>query len=402
MDEIEQKASKENKIYSVGSIVQLLKNAKLDLGPAYQRDVVWKLPQQRCLIDTIINDLDMPKLYWFEKGKNFFEVVDGKQRITSMSRFMNNEFTLDSEPYKGILYKDLPVDVQTRINDFKVVVMQLSGDRWDEDMVTDMFLRLQQGTPLNPAEKRRALSGKLGKLADDLVKLKVFAENCSIPAQRFGRQDAAAKIIHLALGNHNIKAKAIEATFKNKHLDEDHPKIKDVKKALLILSRGFKGRGLFFKKYSILSITTAIAELLDQYSFTDMEDKVADVLQSTDAKRRANDSNPQLTEEGLELTKLTAAARSDRDDDILFRKQFFRKIIISSGIVPISQRRLFTSEEKAAVYFRDNKVCKKCDDPLKITECEIDHIIPFSRGGLTNLDNAQLLCIKCNRSKSND
>lgn len=36
---------------------------------------------------------------------------------------------------------------------------------------------------------------------------------------------------------------------------------------------------------------------------------------------------------------------------------------------------------------------------LSIDDCEIDHIIPYDRGGPTEIENAQLLHRWCNRSK---
>lgn len=399
MDEIEGKPSKQNKIYPISTIVELLRSNHLDLEPDYQRGDVWKPKQRSALIDTVLNDLDVPKLYWFEKGPGKFEVVDGKQRITTFRMFLDNELELDGGEYDGLFFRDLPVDIKSRVLEFKVVVMQLSGDRWDEDIVQDMFLRLQNGTPLNPAEKRRAIMGKIGPIVDDMAATKVMSENCAIPESRYGREDAAAKIIHLALGNPDIKAKAIEETYKKGDLNENHEKIKAAKRALNILSRGFNGRGVFFKKYSIISATTAIIELLAEYSFTDKETCIADALQLVEAKRKANDKDPLPGEEGQELTKLTAAARSDRADHIKFRRDFYRKVIISAGITPVDQRRAFSSEEKAAIYFRDGKLCKSCGKEFSIDQLEVDHIMPFSRGGLTELTNAQLLCVTCNRAK---
>jgi hypothetical protein len=400
MDELETKPSKENKVRPVSTIVELRRSGHLDLDADYQRDDVWTEKQRCSLIDTVINDLDIPKLYWFEKGAGKFEVVDGKQRITTFCMFLDNEFQLKDGDYAGKFFKDLPVEIKSQILEFKVVVMQLSGDRWDEEIVQDMFLRLQNGTPLNPAEKRRAIMGKMGVIVDELASMKVMAENCAIPETRFGRQDAAAKIIHLALGNPDIKALAIEATYKRGGLTESHDKVRLAKRALNILSKGFKGRGVFFKKYSIISATTAIIELLDSYSFSEREEAVADALQLLNKKRVENDKNPASTEEGMLLTKLTAAARSDRADHIKFRHEYFRKVIISAGITPTDSRRTFNPEEKAALYFKDGKKCPMCKVEFPLDGMEVDHIIPFSKGGPTSLYNAQLLCMKCNREKS--
>ena len=51
-----------------------------------------------------------------------------------------------------------------------------------------------------------------------------------------------------------------------------------------------------------------------------------------------------------------------------------------------------------AVYKRDGGRCVYCGSTENI---QLDHIIPFSKGGATTLENLQLLCQKCNLEKSN-
>jgi hypothetical protein len=50
------------------------------------------------------------------------------------------------------------------------------------------------------------------------------------------------------------------------------------------------------------------------------------------------------------------------------------------------------------VWRRDSGTCVKCDSREKL---EYDHIIPISKGGGNTARNIELLCEKCNRSKSN-
>jgi len=50
---------------------------------------------------------------------------------------------------------------------------------------------------------------------------------------------------------------------------------------------------------------------------------------------------------------------------------------------------------------RDNHVCQLCHLYVPDNAVEFDHIIPFSRGGPTTLENIRLLCVACNRKKSN-
>ena len=68
------------------------------------------------------------------------------------------------------------------------------------------------------------------------------------------------------------------------------------------------------------------------------------------------------------------------------------------------QRALMTSNLRDKIKERDDFTCQSCgisiyDEPHLLLE--VDHIIPVSKGGMTEHSNLQTLCWKCNRSKSN-
>lgn len=54
---------------------------------------------------------------------------------------------------------------------------------------------------------------------------------------------------------------------------------------------------------------------------------------------------------------------------------------------------------KQAVWARDGECCVQCQSTENL---EYDHIIPFSKGGANTTNNIQLLCLTCNRKKSNN
>ena len=68
------------------------------------------------------------------------------------------------------------------------------------------------------------------------------------------------------------------------------------------------------------------------------------------------------------------------------------------------QRVLMTPKLRESIKERDHYTCCNCGNST-LTEpnllLEIDHIIPVSKGGLTEESNLQTLCWKCNRSKGN-
>ena len=60
--------------------------------------------------------------------------------------------------------------------------------------------------------------------------------------------------------------------------------------------------------------------------------------------------------------------------------------------------RLFTGATRRAIEVRDLECQHEfCDRPAE--ECQIDHIVPFSQGGLTEQSNAQVLCGPHNRMR---
>ena len=48
---------------------------------------------------------------------------------------------------------------------------------------------------------------------------------------------------------------------------------------------------------------------------------------------------------------------------------------------------------------RDNNTCQVCGKILLDRDIEIDHIIPYSRGGTSDESNLRVTCLECNRKK---
>jgi len=124
------------------SRVKDLKNKKMDYKvylPSkemdLQRDKVWSLMQKRELIMSILIDRPIPNpsiMSVVDRSvpgctDDVYQVIDGKQRLTAMADFYDNEFDLELEG--GTYYfKDLPEDYQFKISRHRVIASTVEED----------------------------------------------------------------------------------------------------------------------------------------------------------------------------------------------------------------------------------------------------------------------------------
>jgi 5-methylcytosine-specific restriction endonuclease McrA len=73
-------------------------------------------------------------------------------------------------------------------------------------------------------------------------------------------------------------------------------------------------------------------------------------------------------------------------------REHIAHVLTERGIVKAHYARLFV-----AVGRRDGFWCAQCHKPSK--DLQLDHVIPVSAGGLSVLENLQLLCAACNSAK---
>jgi hypothetical protein len=180
---------------------------RIDTESEYQRAQVWSVAQQRLLIDSLLRGYDIPKIYLrklAEGGPRLYEVVDGKQRLTAIWRFLGNDFRLSSDVYiEGIgqlgrkRWSELSAAAQDRLQFAKITVSELEEATSDE--VAELFLRLQAGEPLRAAEKRNAILGPVRDfVANRLATLPVFS-HLGIPDRRFTWHELGAIALLLTI-----------------------------------------------------------------------------------------------------------------------------------------------------------------------------------------------------------
>lgn len=119
--------------------------------PAYQREIVWDDARQSKFIESVILGLPIPYLFVVDLGHDEndevrLEIVDGAQRIITLTRFVNNELTLSGlkklEQLNGFKFADLLLPRQRNFNRTTVRVIQLTQAA-NEEVRRDLFERIQ-------------------------------------------------------------------------------------------------------------------------------------------------------------------------------------------------------------------------------------------------------------------
>lgn len=66
-----------------------------------------------------------------------------------------------------------------------------------------------------------------------------------------------------------------------------------------------------------------------------------------------------------------------------------------------SNHRTPSRKMRRCVIERDGNICRYCCRMIPLDYITVDHVIPFSRGGKTILDNLVVACKRCNQKKGN-
>ena len=150
------------------------------IDPDFQRESVWEKNKQKSeLIESILMGIPIQLIYFFETKEGVKEVVDGRQRITTIVDFLNNKFYLKDLKILGDLngkrFNDLEPILQTKIEDYQLEGYVIQPPT-PEKVKFDIFDRINRGgTKLNKQEMRNALyQGNATEILKELSSLEEF------------------------------------------------------------------------------------------------------------------------------------------------------------------------------------------------------------------------------------
>jgi len=153
---------------TVSLLLSRIKRGTIDLAPDFQRHAgIWNDTNQSKLIESLLLRIPLPTFYAAETDEEVWAVVDGIQRLTAISRFVDPQamelkpLVLQNLGYldklNGLRFPELPGRLKTRLEETEVV-LHLIRRGTPEEVKFNIFARINTGgMPLTAQELRHAL-----------------------------------------------------------------------------------------------------------------------------------------------------------------------------------------------------------------------------------------------------
>jgi len=386
--------------------------------PEVQRSLVWTVDQKRLLIDSLLRQYDIPKIYLqqvVEDGQVYFDVYDGQQRLDTIYAFFENEFKLGNEDpiemagnryeIANCEYADLDTVVKSRLQQSQLTCVIL--EEFSQDQAEDMFLRLQHGTPLNAAEKRRAINGTMRDVVKRLAEHQLFNKKDFIhyADKRFAFEDSVAKVLHQFIHqNHvGITPAAIKKTYEaNSTITINHRACAAFNSCANWITTHFEEPPLL-KKFSFITLFWIIRELQETYAIKGSEKAISKAFLKFERERH-EDNEKDIDDRNPVFVQFSDYARSDSPPNMENRAKILIQYILAEvpGLAMKDAQRDFDHNQRYVLFRRSGGICQSCEADIDFNSFHADHIDPHTHGGVTSIENGQALCSTCNLKKGAD
>jgi hypothetical protein len=417
---------------TVTDLINLQENRQLNLNPSFQRDSVWKPLHRRRFISTILDGYPVPSIFLYLDEAGTYHVLDGKQRLETIFKFAK---------IKGVRREDLEVKYRlaneeadrwldwralikagkaTGFRSYRMQVVEVHGELSD---IVELFVRINStGTALTRAEVRNAKFYKKDfmrqarKLAN---KFRRYFEEARIvsPSQVIRMKDVelvSELLASLVNGGLINKKAAVDRAIDGEGVNGNTIKriVREFTSTMNQLRKIFPNlyATRFHNISEFYSLFMVVYEL--QHQKLILGDKKRNRIAQALVQKFSNG-----VDDVRERQKKLKGARPDemlytryllsvqQGTDALSQRKIRAEVIhgLFAGLFERKdEQRTFSPEQRRLLWnSEDEQYCKNkgCRTKLRWGDFHVDHKKAHSRGGKTSLDNAQLLCPRCNTSK---
>lgn len=396
----------ETKDLTLSQIKDMVDANDLMTNPDYQRNYVYDEKRASLLVESILIGIPIPIIYLCEEEEGIFSVIDGQQRIMSFTRYLKNEFALTGltklSDLNGLYFKDLSKSIQRRLRAKSLKAICL--DRDSQELKYDIFSRLNLGAvKLKDQEVRNCIyrgsfNNMLRRIADTDENVKLLFHNADNKRMEF--EERILRFFAMR-DFYNISGtfKDTMNRFMIKHMHDSPAEIAAFEEQYRSVADAVKQvlgeEAFFFQGERSSKFNGAVYDsIFIPFSLFSKRDLImnADEIRKRIFYMKENDNEYRENVYAGTNSGRRVRSRITKVIDII------NACIQQSGT--IDEPRCFDVKIRQEL-FRKNPVCAICGNKiLAFEDCEVDHIVPFSRGGSTAIENAQLAHRTCNRSKS--
>ena len=424
----------------------------INLFPNYQRGFKWKSPEASRLVLTVLGERFVPAIVVHQKKDNTYDVVDGKQRLSSLLSFAYGpkctEKKLptaaaelkglgeDDEKLKGLTYDQLTAARKRQFDDYSLDV-KIIPKQTNDDTVFAVYEDINSGgSKLTHHQLRRAaFYGPYIELIDELVKNKDFRailDTDVVDESKDGEMVLRAfTVSHRyndlkeswkdSLNREIIVVRDMNESDQKRYLDDRRDEFEFVMRQARDVFEGAAFRKYdeqandWTKSVDAASLWGSLYHVLasgrklnfwKETSLLQNKDRLKEVL----SLAYKNHDFLELFRSGRPSQK-TLRARSTVLEGMIkstLKGVSIHDIDISSLTDYDISPRTFNRNRKDHIqelYDKQDGLCGICNQTMDAERLgegkyvQIDHIKPFSKGGKTIKKNAQLVHAKCNQSK---
>jgi hypothetical protein len=326
---------------------------RIDLDADYQREKIWSRDEQLKLIDSIIKNIDIPKMYLAKVAgnENFdFECIDGKQRMSTLLSFLKPEpeerpltVSIAGENYS---YKRLRKELEPLANKFDdyELTFVVYEDHGDDEFLREIFRRLQLGVRLNAGELLKTYSGTIRDFVyNEMGPATPFLSRTKLSEKRFSRQFTLAQICINSFSR-NATGEFVRARYddlaeffeENENLSPKDENLGRIRKVLNLMDKQFEDKALAISSRAVaVSAYLFAEELHDQSKARDVKEFAKFFVKFLDEVKR----------------NLTLLAKYENPENRVVLEQF-QKYISQASVEPYAIRRRHAFLKKAFDYYR--------------------------------------------------
>jgi hypothetical protein len=404
---------------------RLVHEIPLVLRWSAQRESTWDVNQKICFLDTAIRGWSCAPIYILTKeidGVSSANVFDGAHKLESLVEFMKGDYEIKKisetwwqnsplQPYIGKKFKDLPENIKEKIRKYKFHVNYINSDvANDKDALIVLWQRLNNaGTPLNGYELEIPVYGLLHNVLKELssnwTKTLIFNKGES------ERGQLEEKLYQLLALSSPIKSFSSLPGLAKKWKETHGKDISEIEKKIT------ENQPEYIKRLTLMRTILSTLEQYNTFKKLDGSDieisnhRVPLIIMLGRMGYWFNDISQFNIHSQTISTKLKndfflkAGSDCEKMLNCTSRNAKFQGAIIKyidAFLEPLAEkkRRLFNIDERKTVLESQGGKCALCSESVKLKDSEADHIIPFTIGGKTEVNNCQVLHKHCHRNKN--